>query len=180
MPGATIFLVGLSGAGKSTLADALAAQIEHKFARAVTVLDGDIVRAHLSAGLGFSRQDREINIKRVGFVAAEVTRHHGLAICALIAPFATARQAVRAQVESLGKFYLVHVATSLAVCESRDPKGLYAKARSGQLPAFTGISDPFEVPDAAEIVIDTAVIAVDEAVALIIARLQADGVLPPS
>jgi sulfate adenylyltransferase len=176
--GATIFLVGLSGAGKSTLALALAAQIERDFARPITLLDGDVVRTHLSAGLGFSRADRETNIKRVGFVAAEITRHGGLAVCALIAPFESARQAVRAQVTPLGKFYLAYIATSLAVCESRDPKGLYAQARSGQLPGFTGISDPFEAPADAEVVIDTAVIPVAQAVGQFIARLQADGVLP--
>ncbi len=175
--GATLFLVGLSGAGKSTLAEALAAHIQTEFARPVTLLDGDIVRTHLSAGLGFSREDRETNIKRVGFVAAEVTRHGGVAICALIAPFDSARQAVRGQVTPLGKFYLAHIATSLAVCESRDPKGLYAKARSGQLAGFTGISDPFEAPTDAEFVIDTAATPVPQAVAQLIARLQADGVL---
>jgi sulfate adenylyltransferase len=176
--GATLFLVGLSGAGKSTLAEALATHIERTFGRAITLLDGDIVRTHLSAGLGFSREDRETNIKRVGFVAAEVTRHGGLAICALIAPFDSARLAVRRQVEPLGKFYLIYVATSLAVCESRDPKGLYAKARAGQLAGFTGISDPFEAPDDADILIDTAVTSVADAVAQLVLRLQHDGVLP--
>ena len=180
LTGATIFLVGLSGAGKSTLAEALVAQIARDFLRPVTLLDGDIVRTHLSAGLGFSRADRETNIQRVGFVASEITRHGGLVVCALIAPFESARQVVRAQVAPLGNFYLAYIATSLAVCESRDPKGLYAKARSGQLPGFTGVSDPFEAPSDAEFIIDAAVVPVADAVSQFIARLQADGVLAAS
>lgn len=154
--GICVFFTGLSGAGKSTLAAALAAHVETARHRRVTLLDGDVVRTHLSSELGFSRADRDLNIRRIGFVASEVVKHGGLCIVAAIAPYAQARHDARQLVEAYGDFALVHVATSLAVCESRDAKGLYARARRGELAAFTGISDPYEAPTDAEITIDTA------------------------
>lgn len=153
--GVCIFFTGLSGAGKSTLAAALAAHVEAARHRRVTLLDGDVVRTHLSSELGFSRADRDLNIRRIGFVAAEVVKHGGVCIVAAIAPYAQARHEARKLVEAFGDFALVHVATALAVCESRDAKGLYARARRGELAAFTGVSDPYEAPTDAEITIDT-------------------------
>lgn len=153
MPGFTVFLTGLSGAGKSTLAVLLADRLR-ALGRTVTLLDGDEVRRHLSSELGFSREHRDLNIRRIGFVAAEITRHGGIAVCAPIAPYDRARKDVRALVAPLGAFVLVHVATPLEVCERRDPKGLYRKARAGEIPSFTGISDPYEAPTDAEVVVD--------------------------
>jgi sulfate adenylyltransferase len=161
--GVTVFFTGLSGSGKSTVAAELAVHAAAA-GHTVTLLDGDVVRTHLSAGLGFSKADRETNIRRIGWVAAEVTKHGGLAICAPIAPYAATRAAARAMVERYGRFVLVHVSTPLEVCEARDRKGLYAKARAGLLTEFTGISDPYEEPLDAEIVIDTSVMDVAEAV----------------
>jgi sulfate adenylyltransferase len=154
--GVTVFFTGLSGSGKSTIAKVLAARVAEAGHRPVTLLDGDEVRRLLSAGLGFSREDRDLNIRRIGFVAAEVSRHGGLAICAPIAPFAAVRAEVRAMVEAAGgELVLVHVTTPLAECERRDRKGLYARARSGQLPDFTGISSPYEPPQDAQLRLDT-------------------------
>jgi len=153
--GVTVFLTGLSGSGKSTVAKALAERLVEDGRRTVTLLDGDEVRRLLSHGLGFSREDRDLNIRRIGFVAAEVTRHGGVAICAPIAPFAATRAWVRAAVEQVGDFVLVHVATPLEECERRDRKGLYARARRGEIPDFTGISSPYEVPEDAALVLDT-------------------------
>ncbi len=145
--GAVIFFTGLSGSGKSTLARALVDHVLEQGERTVTSLDGDVVRHHLSKELGFSREDRETNILRIGFVAAEVARHGGLAVCSPIAPFEATRQEVRRMVERAGGgFVLIHVATPLEECERRDRKGLYAKARAGEIPEFTGISSPYEEP----------------------------------
>jgi len=152
--GAVVFFTGLSGAGKSTLAQALISRLLESTSRPVTLLDGDIVRRHLSRGLGFSREDRDANVTRIGYVASEIARHGGIAVAAPIAPFATARAEVRQLVEAVGEFIEVHVATSLATCEARDRKGLYAKARSGELKQFTGISDPYEAPVDPELRID--------------------------
>jgi sulfate adenylyltransferase len=154
--GFTVFFTGLSGAGKSTIASVLRIKLLEQGDRQVTLLDGDLVRHHLSSELGFSREHRNLNVRRVGFVASQITRNGGVALCALIAPFAGPRQEVREMVQAAGGFVLVHVATGLDVCEQRDRKGLYAKARAGSLPGFTGISDPYEIPTDAEIVIDTA------------------------
>jgi adenylyl-sulfate kinase len=170
--GVTVFLTGLSGAGKSTIADALVAGLEAD-GRAVTVLDGDVVRTHLSSELSFSREHRDLNIRRIGWVAGEVVRHGGTVVVAAIAPYDKAREEARALVEEHGRFLLVHVATSLEVCEQRDVKGLYARARAGEIPEFTGISDPYEPPAHADLVIDTAVTPLDEAVARI--RVAMDG-----
>ena len=154
--GVTVLLTGLSGSGKSTLAKALAARLVESGERPVTLLDGDEVRRMLSAGLGFGRADRDLNIRRIGFVAAEVGRHGGLAVCAPIAPFADVRAQVRADVEEAGgELVLVHVATPLEECERRDRKGLYARARRGEIAEFTGISSPYEEPDDADLRLDT-------------------------
>jgi sulfate adenylyltransferase len=161
--GFTIFFTGLSGAGKSTIAAALRAMLDGKCGQPVTLLDGDAVRKNLSSDLGFSKQDRDTNIRRIGFVAREATMRGGIAICAQIAPYDAARKAARRMLEEAGGFVLVHVATPLDVCEKRDPKGLYAKARAGLIPSFTGISDPYEPPPDAEVVVDTTDVSVEEA-----------------
>src|SRR3954466_6628645 len=156
-PGVTVFLTGLSGAGKSTIADALVASLEAE-GRPVTVLDGGVVRTHLSSELTFSREHRDLNIRRIGFVAGEVVKHGGTAVVAAIAPFEQAREEARQLVEKHGRFLLVHVATPLEVAEQRDVKGLYAKARAGEIPQFTGVSDPYEPPARAEVVVDTSLV----------------------
>ncbi|GAA5072348.1 sulfate adenylyltransferase [Thermocatellispora tengchongensis] len=170
--GVVVFFTGLSGSGKSTIARGLHDALLERGGRAVTYLDGDVVRKLLSAGLTFSKADRDLNIRRIGFVAAEVARHGGLAICAPIAPYAATRAEVREMVESVGgDFLLVHVATPLEECERRDRKGLYAKARAGLIPEFTGISDPYEEPDDADLVIDTTGMAIDRAVTMVLDTL---------
>src|SRR5689334_8280672 len=171
--GVTVFLTGLSGAGKSTIADALVADLEADGVP-VTVLDGDVVRTHLSSELTISREDRDLNIRRIGFVAGEVVKHGGTVVVAAIAPFEQAREEARTLVEKHGRFLLVHVATSLAVCEERDVKGLYAKARAGEIPQFTGVSDPYEPAARADLTIDTAVTPLEESVALIRAAIDAE------
>jgi sulfate adenylyltransferase len=175
--GFTVFFTGLSGAGKSTIAESLCAVLRERFAREVTLLDGDVVRSHLSAELGFSPTDRDRNVLRIGWVAAEITRHQGIAVCAPIAPYDAARREVRRMVQGGGGFLLVHVATSLAVCEQRDRKGLYARARAGLLPHFTGVSDRYEPPTDAELVLDTESLSVDAAVEAVLDRLTAAGYL---
>jgi sulfate adenylyltransferase len=174
--GFTVFLTGLSGAGKSTTADALIRGLE-QLGRTVTLLDGDAVRKHLSRELGFSKEHRDLNIRRIGFVAAEITRHGGICICANIAPYQAARSEARAMVEAHGGFVLVHVATPLSVCEARDSKGLYARARAGLLPAFTGVTDPYETPTDADITIDTSAMPPDDAAELIVRLLKENGLL---
>ena len=173
--GLTVFFTGLSGAGKSTIASALRARLLERGGRQVTLLDGDVVRQHLSSELGFSRAHRDLNIQRVAFVAAEVTRHGGTAICAPIAPYDAARRDARRAVEAHGGFVLVYVSTPIAACEARDRKGLYAKARAGLVPSFTGVSDPYEPPTDAEVVIDTSAIDRDPAVNTVIAFLEHAG-----
>ena len=173
--GVTVFFTGLSGSGKSTIARGLADVLIERGDRTVTLLDGDVVRRLLSAGLSFSKADRDHNIRRIGYVAAEVTRHGGLAICAPIAPYAATRAEVRRMVSAVGGFVLVHVATPLAECERRDRKGLYAKARSGLIPEFTGISDPYEPPEDADLVLDTTGLDPDDAVAAVLDLLVAAG-----
>ncbi|MCK9487813.1 MAG: bifunctional sulfate adenylyltransferase/adenylylsulfate kinase [Xanthomonadales bacterium] len=153
-PGFALFFTGLSGAGKSTLAQAVISLMMERSSRPVTLLDGDEVRKHLSKGLGFSREDRDANVTRIGWVASEIVRHGGIAVCAPIAPFAQPRSQVRALCQAHGGFCEIHVATSLDVCESRDRKGLYAAARRGEIKQFTGISDPYEVPENPELRID--------------------------
>ncbi|WP_246080676.1 adenylyl-sulfate kinase [Modestobacter altitudinis] len=155
--GRAVMFTGLSGAGKSTIAGKLV-ELLLEGGHTVTLLDGDEVRTHLSAGLGFSKADRDTNVRRIGWVAAQIAKHGGLAVCAPIAPYAATRADARRLVEEQagpGSFVLVHVATPLAECEARDRKGLYAKARRGEIAEFTGISDPYEEPTDAELTIDT-------------------------
>jgi sulfate adenylyltransferase len=173
--GVVVFCTGLSGSGKSTLARDLRDALLERGDRTVSLLDGDLVRRLLSSGLTFSREDRDLNILRIGYVATEVARHGGIAICAPIAPYAAARAAVRAMVTEVGDFMLVHVATPLEVCEARDRKGLYAKARAGIIGSFTGISDPYEEPVDADLVIDTSVVSRQDAVAAVLGHLTRGG-----
>lgn len=173
--GVVVFFTGLSGSGKSTLAQALNDLILESGRRTVTSLDGDVVRRNLSAGLTFSREDRETNIRRIGWVAAEIARHHGVAICSPIAPFDETRQQVRAMVEDAGgEFVLVHVATPLEECERRDRKGLYAKARAGEIPEFTGISSPYEEPADAAVRVDTTGRTIEDALSDVLDVLPFD------
>ncbi len=173
--GVTIFFTGLSGSGKSTIANVLLTKFLETGGRPVTILDGDLVRKHLSSELGFSKEHRDINIRRIGYVASEITKNGGIAICAPIAPYEATRKAVRDIVEPVGGFVLVHVATPLETCEQRDRKGLYAKARAGILKEFTGISDPYEAPQQAEVVINTAELSPEEAAQEIILHLEQQG-----
>lgn len=173
--GITIFFTGLSGAGKSTLARALCARLMEIGGRTVTLLDGDIVRRHLSSELGFNKAHRDINVRRIGFAASEITKHRGIAICAPIAPYRQTRRDVRAMVEAVGGFVEVHVATPIETCESRDRKGLYAKARAGLIPEFTGVSDPYEIPEHPELAIDTTSLGIEEAVQQILQKLELEG-----
>jgi sulfate adenylyltransferase len=171
--GVVVLFTGLSGSGKSTIARGLRNALIEDGRRTVTMLDGDVVRRHLSAGLGFSRADRDTNIRRIGWVAAEISRHGGVAIASPIAPFAATRAAVRAMVDDAGgEFVLVHVATPLAECERRDRKGLYARARAGEIEDFTGISSPYEEPTDADLRIDTTGRSVDEAVRAVLTELR--------
>ena len=173
--GVTIFFTGLSGSGKSTIANVLLTKFLETGGRPVTILDGDLVRKHLSSELGFSKEHRDINIRRIGYVASEITKNGGIAICAPIAPYEAVRKAVREMIEPLGGFVLVHVATPLETCEQRDRKGLYAKARAGIVKEFTGISDPYEAPQKAEVVINTAELSPEEAAQEIILHLEQQG-----
>jgi sulfate adenylyltransferase len=175
--GFTVFLTGLSGSGKSTIASALRDRLVETTGRPVTLLDGDLVRQHLSSELGFSREHRDLNVVRVGWVASEIVRHGGISICSLIAPYDAARKQVRGLIEPLGGFLLVYVATPLETCEARDGKGLYAKARAGVLSNFTGVSDPYEAPADAALTIDTRHTSVDESCSLVLARLTLEGYL---
>lgn len=173
--GVTIFFTGLSGAGKSTIANVLMTKFLEVGGRPVTMLDGDLVRKHLSSELGFSKEHRDINIRRIGYVASEITKNGGIAICAPIAPYEATRRDVRAMIEPVGGFILVHLSTSVEVCERRDRKGLYAKARAGILKEFTGISDPYEEPEKPEVRINTAELSPEEAAQEIILHLEREG-----
>jgi sulfate adenylyltransferase len=176
--GLAIFFTGLSGSGKSTIARGLAEALTERGDRTVSLLDGDRVRQLLSAGLTFSRADRDLNIARIGYVAAEVARHGGIAICAPIAPYAQARAVARKLVTEVGDFLLVYVSTPVEVCEARDRKGLYAKARAGLIKGFTGVSDPYEEPRDADLVLDTSVMTRDEAISAVLKLLATGGWLP--
>jgi sulfate adenylyltransferase len=173
--GFTVFFTGLSGAGKSTIAGVLLTKFMEMGGRPVTLLDGDIVRKNLSSELGFSKEHRDINIRRIGFVASEITKNGGIALCAPIAPYDSIRKEVRAAIERVGGFVLVHVSTPLATCELRDRKGLYAKARAGLIPQFTGISDPYEEPADAEVVLDTTEMTPEEAAQEVVLYLERRG-----
>ena len=176
--GLVLFFTGLSGSGKSTLARALHDLLLEQGLRTVTSLDGDVVRRNLSAGLTFSKADRETNIRRIGWVAAEISRHGGVAICSPIAPFDTTRKQVRVMAEEAGgAFVLVHVATPLEECERRDRKGLYAKARRGEIPEFTGISSPYEEPEDAAVRVDTTGRTIEDALSDVLAHLYDAGYL---
>ena len=173
--GFTVFFTGLSGSGKSTIANALLVKLLELGGRPVTLLDGDHVRKNLSSELGFSREHRDLNILRIAYVASEITKNGGIAICAPIAPYAATRQKVRDMIEPQGGFLEIHVATSIEVCESRDRKGLYAKARAGIIKEFTGISDPYEAPEKPEMRIDTGELTPDLAAHRILIKLESLG-----
>jgi sulfate adenylyltransferase len=176
--GFTVFFTGLPGAGKSTTANMLRARLLENGGRPVSLLDGDAVRKHLSSDLGFSREDRNENIRRIGTAAAEITRNGGIAICAPISPYDSDRKAVRQMISSIGGFFLVHVNTPIHVCEARDLRGLYVKARAGILFQFTGVSDPYEPPGDAEITIDTTHTSAENAANIIVKRLHGEGYIP--
>lgn len=176
--GFTLFFTGLSGSGKSTIANAVMVKLLELGGRSVTLLDGDVVRKHLSSQLGFSREHRDLNIQRIGYVASEISKHGGIAICAPIAPYKQARDEARRLVESQGGgFMLCYVNTPLETCEQRDRKGLYKKARAGVLKEFTGISDPYEAPEDADVVLDTLHYSADELAQQIILHLEQQGYL---
>lgn len=173
--GFTVFFTGLSGAGKSTIANVLMAKLMEIGSRPVTLLDGDIVRKNLSSELGFSKEHRDLNIQRIGFVASEITKNRGAAICAPIAPYRNVRRQVRELIDSAGTFIEVFVSCPVEVCEQRDRKGLYAKARAGIIKGFTGIDDPYEEPENPEILIDTTVTSAEEAASHILLYLENEG-----
>ena len=176
--GFTVFLTGLSGAGKSTIAQVLLSRFLEMGDRPVTLLDGDIVRRHLSSELGFSKEHRDINVRRIGFVASEITKNRGIAICAPIAPYSLSRRQVREMVEQYsGGFIEVYVATPLEICENRDRKGSYAKARAGLIKGFTGVDDPYETPENPDVKVDTTEITPDEAAQEVLLELQRQGYL---
>jgi adenylyl-sulfate kinase len=179
MPGLVYFFTGLSAAGKTTLALALRSALEER-GRTITLLDGDEVRQLLSKGLGFSREDRDMNIRRIAWIAAEVARHGGAAICAAIAPYRQTRREARERVRAAGgRFVEVYVSTPLEVCEARDPKGLYARARAGQIQHFTGVDDVYEVPEEPEILLDTSGISVAAGVAELLKWAEGPDLPPP-
>lgn len=175
--GFTVFFTGLSGSGKSTIANALMVKLMEMGGRPTTLLDGDVVRKHLSSELGFSKEHRDINIKRIGYVASEITKNGGIAICAPIAPYTSTRRAVREMVEAYGAFVEVHVATSLEECERRDRKGLYKLAREGKIKEFTGISDPYEEPQNPELKVETENVDVDNCAHQVILKLESMGLI---
>ncbi len=175
--GFTVFFTGFSGSGKSTIANALMVKLMEMGGRPVTLLDGDVVRKHLSSELGFSKEHRDINIKRIGYVASEITKNGGIALCAPIAPYTATRRAVREMIEAYGAFIEVHVATSIEECEKRDRKGLYKLAREGKIKEFTGISDPYEAPEKPELRIDTTGTDVDACAHEVILKLEALGLI---
>ncbi|WP_425354926.1 bifunctional sulfate adenylyltransferase/adenylylsulfate kinase [Oceaniglobus trochenteri] len=175
--GFTVFFTGFSGSGKSTIANALMIKLMEMGGRPVTLLDGDIVRKNLSSELGFSKEHRDLNIRRIGYVASEITKNGGIAICAPIAPYATTRRAVREDVETFGAFVEVHVATSIEDCEKRDRKGLYKLAREGKIKEFTGISDPYDVPENPEVRIETTGIDVDHCAHQVLLKLEGMGLI---
>ena len=173
--GLTVFLTGLSGAGKSTIANVLYSKFMEIGVRPVTLLDGDIVRRNLSSELNFSKEHRDINVRRIGFVASEITKNRGIAICAPIAPYERTRLNIRKSIEAHGGFFEIHVATPVSVCEKRDRKGMYAKARAGLLKGFTGVDDPYEEPSNPELSIDTSDLTPDEAVQQILVLISEKG-----
>jgi sulfate adenylyltransferase len=175
--GFTVFFTGFSGSGKSTIANALMVKLMEMGGRPVTLLDGDIVRKNLSSELGFSKAHRDLNIRRIGYVASEITKNGGIAICAPIAPYAATRRAVREDVEQYGAFVEVHVATRIEECERRDRKGLYKLAREGKIKEFTGISDPYDVPENPELRVETENVEVDNCAHQVILKLEGLGLV---
>ncbi len=175
--GFTVFFTGFSGSGKSTIANALLIKLMEMGGRPVTLLDGDIVRKNLSSELGFSKEHRDLNIRRIGFVASEITKNGGIAICAPIAPYAATRRAVREDIEQFGAFVEVHVATPIEECERRDRKGLYKLARAGKIKEFTGISDPYDVPEYPELRLDTENVEVDHCAHQVFLKLEQMGLV---
>ncbi|MEM7527167.1 MAG: bifunctional sulfate adenylyltransferase/adenylylsulfate kinase [Pseudomonadota bacterium] len=173
--GFTVFFTGLSGSGKSTIANALMVKLMELGGRPVTLLDGDVVRKHLSSELGFSKEHRDINIRRIGYVASEITKNGGIAICAPIAPYTATRADVRDLIESCGAFVEVHVATPLEECERRDRKGLYKLAREGKIKEFTGISDPYEAPETPELRVNTVNVSPDDCAHEVMLKLESLG-----
>jgi sulfate adenylyltransferase len=173
--GFTVFLTGLPGAGKSTIAKVIYAAFLEMGDRPVTLLDGDIVRQNLSSQLSFSKEHRDINVRRIGFVASEITKNRGIAICAPIAPYDATRAEIRRTIETHGGFIEVHVSTPLKICEKRDRKGMYAKARAGLIKGFTGVDDPYESPESPEVIIDTTDLTPDEAAQEILLLLGQKG-----
>ena len=176
--GFTVFFTGLSGSGKSTVANILVAKLMEIGSRPVTLLDGDIVRKNLSSELTFTKEHRDLNITRIGFVASEITKNRGIAICAPIAPYTATRKQVRDTIDPLGGFIEVFVSTPIETCETRDRKGLYAKARAGIIKGFTGIDDPYEAPENAEISIDTTNMTPEAAAQMILLHLENEGFIP--
>jgi adenylyl-sulfate kinase len=174
--GFTLWFTGLSGSGKTTIADLVAPELERR-GLLVEKLDGDVVRTHLSQGLGFSKADRDANVERIGWVASRLTRHGAVVIVSAISPYAEARRKARALVEAEGVFLEIHVATPVEECERRDVKGLYAKARAGEIPEFTGVSDPYEEPAAPELRLDTTTLSPEESAQVVIAKLEELGCL---
>ena len=176
--GFTVFFTGFSGSGKSTIANALMVKLMEMGGRPVTLLDGDIVRKNLSSELGFSKEHRDLNIQRIGYVASEITKNGGIAICAPIAPYATTRRQVRqGDIEQFGAFVEVHVATSIEECERRDRKGLYKLAREGKIKEFTGISDPYDVPENPELRVETEGTDVDHCAHQVLLKLESMGLI---
>ena len=175
--GFTVFFTGFSGSGKSTIANALMVKLMEMGGRPVTLLDGDVVRKHLSSELGFSKEHRDLNIQRIGFVASEITKNGGIAICAPIAPYATTRRTVREMIEQYGAFVEVHISTSIEECEKRDRKGLYKMAREGKIKEFTGISDPYDMPESPELRLDTENVAVDHCAHQVLLKLEQMGLV---
>jgi sulfate adenylyltransferase len=178
--GFTVFFTGLPGAGKSTVANVLLVKLLEVGGRPVTLLDGDVVRRNLSSELGFSREHRDLNIRRIGFVASEITKNGGVALCAPIAPYDGSRREVRSLIEPVGGFALVHVSTPLEVCERRDRKGLYARARAGLLKQFTGVSDPYEPPADADVIVDMTNVSPEEAAQQVLLHLEHEGFVGPA
>ena len=175
--GFTVFFTGFSGSGKSTIANALMVKLMEMGGRPVTLLDGDVVRKNLSSELGFSKEHRDLNIRRIGFVASEITKNGGIAICAPIAPYTATRRAVREEIEQYGAFVEIHVATSLEECERRDRKGLYKLAREGKIKEFTGISDPYEAPEHPELRVETENVDVDNCAHQVLLKLESMGLI---
>lgn len=173
--GLTIFITGLSGAGKTTLAKNIEKWFLTEIKRPVTLLDGDVFRKHLSSELGFSKEDRELNVERAGFVACEITKHGGITVCAMIAPYLSSRKKNRELISNYGGYVEVYVSTSLEVCEKRDSKGLYAKARQGLIKQFTGISDPYEAPEKPEVIVDAGKLNPEKSTQKVICFLRLEG-----